>query len=298
MAPGADLDLATLGSLGNAFTFDASKADAFTFARVAGPALAMPWHASRPHPLYGVAWGTGAVQEAQQRLLGPLAQPFPGVHAGSSYRIHRQVSFPQTITTRGAPIAIYPTSAGTAVEVLLQSFDENGLLIFEEVNTAIAVGQEWTSTIHGVRSSRETPQASPTAHEWTSVTSLPRDAPRQFSAVQRNDHPLHYDADYARKAGFDGIIAHGSHILSLAAAELVAATDDRASKHHLTAFGGRFGHPAIPGALLRCHFRAVGPGTWMFEVVGATGRSLVKNGFATTGPVHPPWADLLSATGD
>ena len=279
------IDLSALGvTVEDKDLFDAPKAHSDDFVAVAGPSLRRD-DGSAVHPLYAVVPPTGVLQVAQQRLLRDVPGPVHAVHASSYFHLHALLTPPAQIRNAAAPIAIFPTPAGTATLVKLSSWDDAGTLLWEQYNTAIALGTTWVDELHGDPGPQfDVPPLEPGRAPALIPVEITRDAPQRFAVVQRDNHPMHYDEEFARAAGYPGIIAHGTHTLALSAAAIVTqlAPDNPAS---LKVFGGRLSGGALPGTMLTLRLWP-DPGNdrrWGFDLVDAAGQPVLKRGVAEFG---------------
>ncbi|MEV7602988.1 MaoC family dehydratase [Kitasatospora sp. NPDC089797] len=124
-----------------------------------------------------------------------------------------------------------------------------------------------------------TPDAEPTLHTLT----LTRDAVTAYAHASGDLNPLHLDDHAARAAGFPGVIAHGMHLVALAAEHL---TDRHSAGDptRISALGARFAAPVTPGTPLRLTLQPYDRGTVVrFTLATETGTA-VKAGWARIAP--------------
>ncbi|MFJ3221201.1 MaoC family dehydratase [Kitasatospora sp. NPDC086801] len=96
-------------------------------------------------------------------------------------------------------------------------------------------------------------------------------------------NPLHLDDAAARAAGFPAAIAHGMHLLALAAEEITDRHAD-GDPTRLTALGARFAAPTTPGTPLRLTLQPYDRGTVVRFTVATQAGTAVKAGWAALAP--------------
>ncbi|MFJ4190977.1 MaoC/PaaZ C-terminal domain-containing protein [Kitasatospora sp. NPDC089509] len=124
-----------------------------------------------------------------------------------------------------------------------------------------------------------TPDAEPAAYALT----LTREDTAAYAHASGDLNPIHLDDHAARTAGFPGVIAHGMHLLALAAEHL---TDRHAAGEpsRVTALGARFAAPVAPGTPLRLTLQPYDRGTVVRFTLATEAGTAVKAGWAHIAP--------------
>ncbi|WP_416873908.1 MaoC family dehydratase [Kitasatospora sp. SC0581] len=106
---------------------------------------------------------------------------------------------------------------------------------------------------------------------------------RAYAHASGDLNPIHLDDDAARAAGFPGVIAHGMHLVALAAEEI---TDRHAGGDpaRVTALGARFAAPTRPGTELRLTLQPHDRGTVVRFTIATEAGTAVKAGWARIAP--------------
>ncbi|MFE6056447.1 MaoC family dehydratase [Kitasatospora sp. NPDC056446] len=131
----------------------------------------------------------------------------------------------------------------------------------------------------------------PAAHPGTTPDTGPHTLTRTLAAADTTAYahasgdlnPIHLDDDAARAAGFPAAIAHGMHLIALAAEEI---TDRHAGGDpaRLTALGARFAAPTPTGSELRLALQSYDGGAVVRFTVATGAGTAVKAGWARIAP--------------
>ncbi|MFJ8623333.1 MaoC/PaaZ C-terminal domain-containing protein [Kitasatospora sp. NPDC093550] len=131
----------------------------------------------------------------------------------------------------------------------------------------------------------------PAAHPGTTPDSGPLTLTHTLTAADTTAYahasgdlnPIHLDDAAARAAGFPGTIAHGMHLVALAAEEI---TDRHAGgdPSRVTALGARFAAPTRPGTDLRLTLQPHDAGTVVRFTVATDAGTALKAGWARIAP--------------
>ncbi|MFE4977243.1 MaoC/PaaZ C-terminal domain-containing protein [Kitasatospora sp. NPDC056651] len=127
------------------------------------------------------------------------------------------------------------------------------------------------------------PGTTPHGESHTTTHTLTTADTHAYAHASGDLNPIHLDPDAARAAGFPAPIAHGMHLLALAAEHI---TDHHAGGDpaRLTALGARFAAPTTPGTQLRLTLQPYDGGTVVRFTIATDAGTAVKAGWARIAP--------------
>ncbi|MFD8756974.1 MaoC/PaaZ C-terminal domain-containing protein [Kitasatospora sp. NPDC059577] len=148
--------------------------------------------------------------------------------------------------------------------------------------SALLVGATGTEP-HGTLAPAAHPGTTPDGPPLTLTHTLSTADTTAYAHASGDLNPIHLDDDAARAAGFPATIAHGMHLLALAAEEI---TDRHAAGDpaRITALGARFAAPTRPGTELRLTLQPHDAGTVVRFTVATDAGTAVKAGWARIAP--------------
>ncbi|MBD0672731.1 MaoC family dehydratase [Streptomyces sp. CBMA156] len=140
-----------------------------------------------------------------------------------------------------------------------------------------------TTPPHGAPTPTANPGSLPDGDAHTVTHVLSTADTTAYAHASGDLNPIHLDHAAATAAGFEGTIAHGMHLVALAAEEI---TDRHAGADpaRITALGARFAAPTRPGTPLRLTLRSYDRGTVVRFTFATDAGTAVKAGWARIAP--------------
>ncbi|MEV7775661.1 MaoC family dehydratase [Kitasatospora sp. NPDC086791] len=148
--------------------------------------------------------------------------------------------------------------------------------------SALLVGATRTEP-HGTLTPAAHPGTTPDTDPLTLTHTLTAADTTAYAHASGDLNPIHLDDDAARAAGFPGTIAHGMHLLALAAEEITDRFAD-GDPTRVHALGARFAAPTRPGTELRLTLHSHDAGTVVRFTVATDAGTAVKAGWARITP--------------
>ncbi|MFD7906392.1 MaoC family dehydratase [Kitasatospora sp. NPDC059747] len=212
------------------------------------------------------------------------------VHLAQEIRTHHPLP-PATDAATGTDVEVTVTAArreprGTRIALTTRLTTPHGTLLAELTTAALLLGAT-RITPHGALPPTAHPGTTPDTGPHTLTHTLTPADVRAYAHAAGDLNPIHLDDHAARAAGFPSAIAHGMHLLALAAEEI---TDRHAAGDptRITALGARFAAPVTPGTPLHLTLHPHDRGTVVrFTLATTTATATataVKAGWATIAP--------------
>ncbi|MFJ9606122.1 MaoC/PaaZ C-terminal domain-containing protein [Kitasatospora sp. NPDC101176] len=202
------------------------------------------------------------------------------VHLGQEIRTHHRLSPATTVLVEVALTAVRREARGTRLALATRISDDTRGTLLAELSTAALLVGVTTLEPFGTPAPAAHPGTTADTEPLTLTHTLTRADVAAYAHASGDLNPIHLDDTAARAAGFPGVIAHGMHLVALAAEEI---TDRHAGGDpaRITALGARFAAPLAPGAALRLTLQPYDRATVVrFSVATDTGTA-VKAGWAT-----------------
>ncbi|GAA3040955.1 MaoC family dehydratase [Kitasatospora sp. NPDC006786] len=227
-----------------------------------------------------------AAHALAQHTVTALTAGDPGftgvVHLAQEIRTHAPLA-PGDLDIAVEVTAVRREARGTRLALTTRLTDAaTGAPVADLATAALLLGATRTEP-HGALPAAAHPGTAPdgTGHVSTHVLSAADTTAYAHASGDLN--PIHLDEDAARAAGFPTAIAHGMHLVALAAERITDLHAD-GDPARVTALGARFAAPTVPGTELRLTLQPHDRGTVVrFTVATATGTA-VKAGWARIAP--------------
>jgi acyl dehydratase len=200
------------------------------------------------------------------------------VHLGQDIRLERPVRARELVTVQLDVTGARREARGTRIAVRTRLTGDDGTLFAELTTHALLVGAKNVEPFGDIPAAG-VPAAGPAAQTATASHTLTADTIRAYAHASGDLNPIHLDAEAARAAGFDTVIAHGMSVMALACEEIADryAEGDIARIH---ALGGRFSAPVAPGVPLDITLQPDAARTVVRFTCRTPGGLAVKSGWA------------------
>lgn len=236
------------------------------------------------HPLFPVCLEWPAVLALGERLAAAgltRGEAARSVHYTHDLTIHRAPTTGDRLHTTATLRSIDAHRSGTLTVVGLETIDDAG----DRVATTL-MGSLYRDT--GIEGGG--PDRSPAPGPASTIAAdgearpiarvpIPANAAHVYTECARIWNPIHTDPRTAERAGLPGIILHGTATLAMAVSAVV---DHEAGgrPERVRRVAARFvGMVPMPGEIeVRVHARPATPDPIRFEVVGADGRPVIRDG--------------------
>lgn len=225
-------------------TASAAEIDAYrTAVRLGLPTAATP-HAS---PVHTFVLGHALADQTVRSLTA--AQEASVVHLGQDIRLERPVRAREHVTVLLDVAGARREPRGTRIAVRTRLAGDDGAVFAELTTHALLVGARGTEPFGDIPTAGAPASAGPAGETATVSHTFTEESIRAYAHASGDLNPIHLDAEAARGAGFETVIAHGMSVIALACEEIADryAAGDISRVH---AFGGRFSAPVAPGVPL------------------------------------------------
>jgi acyl dehydratase len=237
-----------------------------------------PAYASMAPPTFVAA----LTREAMVRVLTTTVPPEGlrgGVHGEQDMRFHRPLVPGTTVSSTIDVRSLRVGPSGSRLTLLIASRDAEGVPVAEQLWTTFFRGADLGDAYGPDLPDHTLPEGAATLARIT--IPLAPDQPIRYGRASGEDSAIHVDEEAARRAGFDGIIAHGMCTLGMCAAAIVARFAG-GDPSRLARLAVRFAGVAYPGADLELSVFDAG-GAYAFEAT-AGGRPHLAHGRAEIRP--------------
>lgn len=206
-------------------------------------------------PVHAFVLAHTVAEETVAALTAAEPGPVSVVHLGQSIRTVRPVRASEQVTVRLDVLGVRKQPQGARVELGVELVGEDGPSPFAElVISTLLVGATLLEPYGTVAGTPAAPAAVGSGEPQRAAHTLTTDWIGAYAHASGDTNPLHLDADAARSAGFDTVIAHGMSVVALAVEEALdrfAAGDSS----RVRGLGCRFSAPVPPGVSLEIVFR-------------------------------------------
>jgi acyl dehydratase len=171
------------------------------------------------------------------------------VHLGQDIRLERPVRAREQVTATLDVLGARREPRGTRIAVRTRLTGDDGVDFAELLTHALLVGAKNIEPFGDIPAASAPAPTGPVGEPATACHTLTPQAIRAYAHASGDLNPIHLDAEAARAAGFDTVIAHGMSVVALALEEIA----DRYADGDITridALGGRFSAPVAPGVPL------------------------------------------------
>ncbi|GHF86341.1 hypothetical protein GCM10018790_74750 [Kitasatospora xanthocidica] len=256
-------------------TVTAAALAAYRAAARTGLTAGAPGGASPAHPF--VAAHTLAQHTVTALTAGD--DGFTGVvHLAQEIHTHTPLT-PGDLDITVDVAAVRREARGTRLALATRLTDPaTGVLVADLATSALLVGATRTEA-YGTLAPAAHPGTTPDTEPLTYTHTLTPADTTAYAQASGDLNPIHLDDDAARAAGFPSAIAHGMHLVALAAEEI---TDRHAGGDpaRVSALGARFAAPTRPGTPLRLTLQPYDAGTVVRFTIATDAGTAVKAGWA------------------
>ncbi|MFJ3927833.1 MaoC/PaaZ C-terminal domain-containing protein [Streptomyces sp. NPDC090022] len=208
-----------------------------------GLPAARPGQAS---PVHTFVLAHTVAEQTVAELTAAEPGPVSVVHLGQDIRTQRPVRPGEQVTVRLDVLGIRKEPRGARIALRVRLIGEDGPEPFAElVISALLVGATLLEPFGDIAGGPAAPAPVGAGEPQTAVHALTTDWISTYAHASGDLNPIHLDADAARGAGFETVIAHGMSVVALAVEEAVDrfAGGDSARVRGL---GCRFSAPVPP----------------------------------------------------
>jgi acyl dehydratase len=253
------------------------------------------------HPIFPVCYEWPLAVELRASAMSESIA-VRSVHATHDLHLHRRVRAGDRLSTTATVISSEPRAPGAYVVTRLETLDADGRPVSTTDYGSIYRGVECEQSVlpprvAGLADSKgdvETDRrgdGSPPRRDWSVEVPVPPGLAHTYTECARIWNPIHTDRAVARSAGLPDIILHGTATLALAvsaALERAGVNPDAGIARITCRFTGMVPLPsviAVEGWKAR---GAAGEGVIAFQVLGADGRLVLRDGRLIMGGPHDP----------
>ncbi|MGW0752345.1 MaoC/PaaZ C-terminal domain-containing protein [Streptomyces sp. NPDC002587] len=212
-----------------------------------GLPTARPGQAS---PVHTFVLAHTVAEQTVAALTGAEPGPVSVVHLGQDIRTVRPVRPGERVTVRLDVLGIRKEPRGARIALRVRLVGEDGPEPFAElVISALLVGATQLEPFGDISGGPAAPAPRGAGEPQTAVHGLTTDWISTYAHASGDLNPIHLDAEAARGAGFDTVIAHGMSVVALAVEEAVDRFADGDSAR-VRGLGCRFSAPVPPGVPL------------------------------------------------
>ncbi|MFJ3728420.1 MaoC/PaaZ C-terminal domain-containing protein [Streptomyces sp. NPDC090045] len=189
-----------------------------------------------------------------EQTVAALTAAEPGpvsvVHLGQDIRTVRPVRPGEEVTVRLEVAGIRKEPRGARIALRVRLVGEDGPEPFAELTiSALLVGATLLEPFGDIGGGPAAPAPAGSSEPQSVVHELTCDWITAYAHASGDLNPIHLDAQAARGAGFDTVIAHGMSVVALAVEEAVDRFADGDSAR-VRGLGCRFSAPVPPGTAL------------------------------------------------
>jgi acyl dehydratase len=250
------------------------------------------------HPIFPVCYEWPLAVELRASALSE-GIAVRSVHATHDLRLHRRARAGDRLSTTATVISSEPRAPGAYVVTRLETVDADGRAvsttdygsIYRGVQCERAALADPKGDAGTVPEPDRRADGSPPRCDWSVDVPVPAGLAHTYTECARIWNPIHTDKAVARSAGLPGIILHGTATLALA----VSAALERAGvtpSAGIARIGCRFtGMVPLPSVITVEGWAArlaTGEGVIAFQVLGADGRLVLRDGRLIMAGWHDP----------
>ncbi|MFK4593451.1 MaoC family dehydratase [Streptomyces pristinaespiralis] len=201
------------------------------------------------------------------------------VHLGQDIRLERPVRPREQVTVQLDITGARREARGTRIAVRSRLTGDDGTAFAELTTHALLLGARATEPFGDIPPAAAPGPAGPNGEPATARHTLTEETIRAYAHASGDLNPIHLDAEAARAAGFDTVIAHGMSVVALALEEIADHyADGDITRIH--ALGGRFSAPVAPGVPLDITLQPDDTRTVVRFTCRTPGGPAVKSGWA------------------
>ncbi|MER5891040.1 MaoC/PaaZ C-terminal domain-containing protein [Streptomyces sp. NPDC001941] len=203
-------------------------------------------------PVHTFVLGHTAADETVRAFAG--GQDVSVVHLGQDIRVERPVRPGEPVTVALDVLGARREPRGARIAVRTRLTAEDGSALAELVTSALLVGAEGIEPFGEIPASTAPSPSGAVGEPATATHELSPETIRAYAHASGDLNPIHLDAEAARGAGFDTVIAHGMSVVALVVEE-VADRYAGGDVSRVRAVSGRFSAPVPPGVPLDITFQ-------------------------------------------
>ncbi|MFD9367006.1 MaoC/PaaZ C-terminal domain-containing protein [Streptomyces sp. NPDC060020] len=209
-----------------------------------GLPTARPGQAS---PVHTFVLAHTVAEQTVAALTAAEPGPVSVVHLGQDIRTVRPVRPGETVNVALEVAGIRKEPRGARIALRVRLVGEDGPEPFAELTiSALLVGATRLEPFGDIGVGPAAPAPAGAGEPQTAVHALTTDWITTYAHASGDLNPIHLDADAARGAGFDTVIAHGMSVVALAVEEAVDRFAD-GDAARVRGLGCRFSAPVPPG---------------------------------------------------
>ncbi|MER7585452.1 MaoC family dehydratase [Kitasatospora sp. NPDC097691] len=204
------------------------------------------------------------------------------VHLAQEIRTHTPLA-PGEVDVSVEIAAVRREARGTRLALVTRLTDAATATPIADLDTsALLLGATRTEP-HGTLAPAAHPGTTPDGEPLTLTHTLTPADTTAYAHASGDRNPIHLDDTAAQAAGFPAAIAHGMHLVALAAEEI---TDRHAGgdPSRIHALGARFAAPTLHGTGLRLTLQPYDAGTVVRFTIATDAGTAVKAGWARIAP--------------
>lgn len=211
-------------------------------------------------------------------------QGFTGVvHLAQEIHTHTPLTPGAALDVAVEVTAARREARGTRIALTTRLTDPTTGTERARLSTAALLLGATAPTPFGTPAATAHPGTTPDAEPDTLTLALTRADTTAYAHASGDHNPIHLDDTAARTAGFPGVIAHGMHLVALAAEHLTDRYAD-GDPARITALGARFAAPYTPGTPLRLTLQPYDRATVVRFTLATENGTAVKAGWAALAP--------------
>ncbi|MEV7444083.1 MaoC family dehydratase [Streptomyces sp. NPDC091204] len=209
-----------------------------------GLPTARPGQAS---PVHTFVLAHTVAEQTVAALTAAEPGPVSVVHLGQDIRTVRPVRPGETVNVALEVAGVRKEPRGARIALRVRLVGEDGPEPFAELTiSALLVGASRLEPFGDIGVGPAAPAPAGAGEPQTAVHALTTDWITAYAHASGDLNPIHLDADAARGAGFDTVIAHGMSVVALAVEEAVDRFAD-GDAARVRGLGCRFSAPVPPG---------------------------------------------------
>ncbi len=233
-------------------------------------------------PAYGFVPLTPLLFDVVDEVAGEDRSATGVVHTHQSFTIHEPIRAGDELSVLAHVVDLRSGPVGAVVKVAATSTRADGVVVNEQLVTALVVGATCENPIlDPAHDPAETVPSVGKPPAGTSAIVIEKDHPARYAEASGDTNPIHLDPAYARSAGFPGCILHGMCTMAMAG-NLIEATYPQFPS--ATSFGVEFARPVFPGDRLTARWDETPTDDGVsitFEVLNRKQRMVMRGGFLT-----------------
>lgn len=234
-------------------------------------------------PVFAIVPAFGVAGQAGLKVI-PSELAMMVLHGEHDFHFHAPIQPGSTVSTRAAPIGLFPRSSGVTVTVKADTHDADGRLLVEQYLTTFVRGAQTAEAVGeaapGHRFDESLRSREPEAEVSQTFDS---DQTFRYAEASGDPMPIHLDDSLAKSMGLPGIIIHGMCTMAFTSVAVIehACAEDPTRLKRLAV---RFSRTVQPGQTITTRIWAAGDGAYGYETESEEGVVVIKDGLAEIAP--------------